>query len=398
MKEYDELVSSLINAPLSQRIRGNNEKLATIYKYATELFGGKIIIPSIVVAGTKGKGSTCAIAESVLRHSGLKTGLFTSPHLVTPRERIKIDGKSISEEEYLETFHRLDLLLKDKKLPRQSFFAMHSLMASLVFLNRKVDAAVIECGVGGRYDWTKIFDPSVSAVTRLEYDHIDTLGKWPGSITWHKAGIFTDKSISLTIPQSPEFRQPLILHAKNQGANLIEVQPHWRYKLGIRGPCAEENAALGAESAKSLAKILGVNNVNVIDGASNCEIAGRFHELNKDGVRWLLDGAHTQESLSCCKEWYESMSGKPEKNILICSTTKLRNPNSLLKALASMIWKNIYYVSSYNESFNLNNSIKVNTIQSAIKRAVAEKPESVLVTGSMHLVGDCLKELNWKPN
>lgn len=397
MKEYDQLVDHLINAPLSQKISGNSEKLAHILHYAKELFGGKISIPSIVIAGTKGKGSTCAVAESTLRYSGLKTGLFTSPHLVTSRERIKINGKSISEEEYVETYYKLDSILKSKKLTHQPFFALHALMAGLIFLDQKIDAAVIECGVGGRFDWTKMFDPTVCAVTRLEYDHIETLGHLPGSISWHKAGIFTDKSISLTIPQTPEFHEPLLLHAIHQGTKLKVISPVWYGKMGIRGPCAVENTALGAAAATELAKILGVKEVNALEGAANAEIGGRFHELKKNGIRWLFDGAHTHESIKFCSEWYDSVKKGSNNDVLICSTTKKRDPNILLHQLLDKKWKKIYYVSSYNESYDLNGSVRTKSLKDAINLAVSDKPNSILVTGSLHLTGDCLKELKWIP-
>lgn len=145
------------------------------------------------VAGTKGKGTTCAFTESILRGQGLKTGFFTSPHLVSPCERIRINGKPISEEKFEEYFdfcyENLHNSGKEEHLRELSFFKMTFLMSLKCFLEEKVDVAIIEVGIGGRFDFTNLITPEVCGITLIEFDHVITLGNTISSIAHHKAGI-----------------------------------------------------------------------------------------------------------------------------------------------------------------------------------------------------------------
>jgi folylpolyglutamate synthase/dihydrofolate synthase len=252
MSRYDSLVNALISrAPTVAPVQ-NVQKLSVMLQYAQRLFGGKVSMPSIVVAGTKGKGSTAAVAESVLRHNGLKTGLFTSPHLATPRERLRLDGRSISEAKYVDLYEYLERLLKKNGLEMPPFFAAHTLMAGLLFRDTPVDAAVIECGVGGRYDWTKIFTPKVTAIAALGHDHLQTLGTTPESISWHKFGICLRSSLNFTTVQLPAFHKALMAHSSESGIPISVVPATYEGEMGLHGPCAGQNTALGTAVARAL--------------------------------------------------------------------------------------------------------------------------------------------------
>jgi folylpolyglutamate synthase len=152
----------------------------------------------IHVAGTKGKGSTCSYTERILRNAGLKTGLFTSPHLVQVRERIRINGVPISEPLFVrylqETWDKLsdiDLIGGEESTNRMpTYFRFLTLMAFHAFLQEKVDVAVIEVGIGGLFDATNVIDrPIVCAITSLGLDHVKLLGNSLTLIARHKAGI-----------------------------------------------------------------------------------------------------------------------------------------------------------------------------------------------------------------
>ena len=111
----------------------HTNKLKLIETYANCIFGGKIKTPSIVISGTKGKGSTCSVCESILRASGLRTGLFTSPHLVSPTERIRINGRCISEDQFVSTYNDLISEFRKYKLPILPFFAFQTFMSGFIF-------------------------------------------------------------------------------------------------------------------------------------------------------------------------------------------------------------------------------------------------------------------------
>jgi len=150
----------------------------------------------IHISGTKGKGSTCAFCESILRHKGLKTGFYSSPHLMEVRERIRINGKPLPKEKFAKYFFDCwDNLCNNGdgqgKADMPAYFRFLTLMSFHVFLQEKVDVAVIEVGIGGAYDSTNIIrKPVVCGVTSLGMDHVITLGGTLESIAWQKAGIF----------------------------------------------------------------------------------------------------------------------------------------------------------------------------------------------------------------
>lgn len=397
MSEYERLVSSLVNAPMSGFKARGMEKLQVIAKYSEALFGGKIHVPSIVVAGTKGKGSTCTVAESVLRANRIRTGLYTSPHLTTPRERICINGRAISERLYMDAYDHIQIQLKRNGLPVPPFFAMHTLMAGLLYCDGSIDAAVIECGVGGRFDWTKIFNPTVTGITKLEYEHTESLGNTPREISWHKFGVCTQTSRNFTIPQQKDFGDELALHSKNSGINITTIAPKYAGSMGLIGPCAEENTALGIALARSLCESLKIENFDPSKGAAQAAIAGRFHQMKKQGITWLLDGAHTTESILHCTSWYDSLKRQDTNDCLICATTKKRNPEQILAPLLNKKWKRAIYIDSYSKNKKPFACETAHSIEEALTLAKGANPEAVLVTGSLHLVGDFMKMLGWKP-
>jgi dihydrofolate synthase / folylpolyglutamate synthase len=168
--------------------------------------------PSVLIAGTNGKGSTAATLASILRVSGLKTGLYTSPHLVRLNERIRIGGESIFENLGDDDFAALhkevdsiaEKLVERRELPwHPSFFEMMTAIAFAYFAREKVDIAVLEVGMGGRLDATNVVDPLVSVIADISLDHQKFLGDTVGEIAREKAGIIRPGGVVVTLPQQP---------------------------------------------------------------------------------------------------------------------------------------------------------------------------------------------------
>ena len=155
---------------------------------------------SVLIGGTNGKGSTAALTEALLRGAGLRTGLFTSPHLVTFRERIRIDGDLVSESAVVDLFDRV-IAAGERAGYRSSFFETAWAMAALAFCDAGVDVVVWEVGLGGRLDATNICDPEVSAVVTIDFDHIGVLGPTLADIAREKAAIFRPERPCLTAAQ-----------------------------------------------------------------------------------------------------------------------------------------------------------------------------------------------------
>jgi dihydrofolate synthase/folylpolyglutamate synthase len=173
--------------------------------------------PSVLIAGTNGKGSTAATLASILQASGLRTGLYTSPHLMRINERIRISGKAIADEKFA-LLHDLvertaERLVEDGELPwHPSFFEMLTAMAFEHFATSKVDIAVLEVGMGGRLDATNVVEPRISVITDISLDHQRFLGNTITEIAREKAGIIRPEEVVVTLPQSPEANE-VIGHA-----------------------------------------------------------------------------------------------------------------------------------------------------------------------------------------
>jgi dihydrofolate synthase/folylpolyglutamate synthase len=172
------------------------------------------MFPSVLIAGTNGKGSTAATLSSILTASGLRTGLYTSPHLARSNERIRIDGMEISDADFAEHFFRVraagQKLVEEKKLAQApSFFEMLTAMAFLHFGEPAIEIAVLEVGLGGRLDATNIVDPLFSVITDISLDHMEWLGPTISEIAREKAGILRAGGTLVTLPQHPEANQVL---------------------------------------------------------------------------------------------------------------------------------------------------------------------------------------------
>jgi len=190
---------------------------------------------AIHVAGTKGKGSTCALVESIIRHHGYTTGLYTSPHLIVVRERIKLNGIPISEVKFATYFwHCYDTLqaTRSSEFPSMPvYFRFLTVMAFKVFQEENVDCPVIEVGIGGRTDCTNVLDfPAACGITSLGYDHMDVLGNTLSEIAFEKTGIFKKGIPAVSVRQFPECQPTVIKRAKElQVGEFYIIQPFDSY-------------------------------------------------------------------------------------------------------------------------------------------------------------------------
>ncbi|KAJ3573349.1 hypothetical protein NP233_g2487 [Leucocoprinus birnbaumii] len=290
----------------------------------------------IHITGTKGKGSTSSFVNSILQQTkpSWKVGLYTSPHLVAVRERIRINGVPISEDDFTKYFFEVwDKLVENdkRKLPFTSlmpgYFRFMTLLAFHTFLKTKVEATVLEVGVGGAYDSTNIVpQPVVTGITALGIDHVSVLGKTLKEIAWQKSGIFKASS-----PVS------LRLAGKHQIQNAtIAVELARRF--------LQERHAL--PDASDLPQ-------SFIDGLKATRWPGRCQTVAdplKDKLTWYLDGAHTVESLDCCMDWFLSPgigvaavgSSSPAKRVIVFNCTSGRSGQTFLGTIYDKIkaWAN----------------------------------------------------------
>ena len=187
--------------------------------------------PSVLIAGTNGKGSTAATLASVLQASGLRTGLYTSPHLVRINERIQIDRQQIGDDDFALVHDLVDRtaerLVGEGELPwHPSFFEMLTAIAFEHFARRKLDIAVLEVGMGGRLDATNVVEPRVSVITDISLDHQRFLGNTVAEIAAEKAGIIRPGGVVVTLPQQPQANDVIGSAILERGARVVNAVPY----------------------------------------------------------------------------------------------------------------------------------------------------------------------------
>jgi dihydrofolate synthase / folylpolyglutamate synthase len=187
--------------------------------------------PSVLIAGTNGKGSTAATLASILRASGLKTGLYTSPHLVRINERIRINDREISDDDFASLHREVDdvaeRLVENREVPwHPSFFEMMTAIAFVLFARERIDLAVLEVGMGGRLDATNVVEPRVSVITDISLDHQKYLGNTVAEIAREKAGIIRHGGAVVTLPQQPETNDVIGNTILDLNARAINAVPY----------------------------------------------------------------------------------------------------------------------------------------------------------------------------
>jgi dihydrofolate synthase / folylpolyglutamate synthase len=259
---YDESVRTLLalgrELASPQHARVQKFGLENIATLAGALGHPHRAAPCVHVAGTNGKGSTAAILESILRASGLRTGLYTSPHLVRINERIRILGEDISDEAFAAAWTRVQatiesLLAAGKLAAHPTYFECITALAFVAFASRAVDFVVYETGLGGRLDATNIVQPEVAIITSIDFDHEDYLGHSLEEIAAEKAGIIKSGTPVVSSAARPEARAVIARRCREMKAPLVEIDEAWRVEnVASAGGCYRATA-LSAESRKRVA-------------------------------------------------------------------------------------------------------------------------------------------------
>ncbi len=252
------------------------------------------------VTGTKGKGSTSAYTESILRHLGYRTGLFTSPHLHTFRERMRVDGQLISQEKCAELIQRALPFLE--ATPDLTVFGRITVIAFLYFAEAEVDWAVVEVGIGGRLDSTNIVRPEVCGITHISKDHMHILGESLEEIAGEKAGIIKRKKPVFSAPQKQRAKEVLRRVAEDMEAPLSEVQLYRRATLPLVGKHQQINAGIAYEMVRALhrAGLVQWDDQLVDSGLVQTKWPCRIEWLPQPaggGMPLVVDCAHNRDSL-----------------------------------------------------------------------------------------------------
>jgi len=376
-------------------------------------------LKSIHVAGSKGKGSTCAFLTYILREAGYKTGLYTSPHLVDFRERIRIlsvkrkaqkkasdfEGM-ISRKDLAGLVTRLRLgIEKYNKISRYgalTYFEVCTTLAFQYFLDKKVDFAVLETGLGGRLDATNVVTPLVSVITPISYEHTQKLGKTLGSIAGEKAGIIKPGVPLICAPQKKEALNVIrkICKEKSSRFYLInKITPGVsRINLSLIGEHQKINAAVSIGAIKILNKKgIRVNPPAISRGLTNTRWPGRCEVVSKKPLT-VLDGAQNAASAKILKQAVRD-NFKYKKLILVLGASGDKDIKGICRELKVMADKVILTradtpraaaVNKLAVYFTKGSIYKTDSVREAmvLAKKLSKTGDLILVTGSLFVVGE----------
>ena len=300
--------------------------------------------PSVLIAGTNGKGSTAATLASILSASGLQVGLYTSPHLERPNERIRLGRSEISDDGFADFYFRVrdtaHQLVLDGRLPQlPSYFEILTALAFLSFAGANIDIAVLEVGMGGRLDATNAVEPLISIITDISLDHMEWLGSTISAIAREKAGILRRGGTMITLPQHPEANQVLGEVAAELDVSAVSavpympegaastVGPYWIEVQGTRvevdsplvGAHQQRNLALAIAAAVELERRHGfpVTARSISEGIRQTHWPGRLERVVQDDVEWILDVAHNPAGAWALRAGLRGLLGDRQPRVLI---------------------------------------------------------------------------------
>lgn len=260
----------------------------------------------IHVAGTNGKGSTCAFAESIARAAGYKTGLFTSPHLVSFNERIRVNGEMIADADVDRLIERVRAIIEPWET-KPTFFELVLAIAMMYFAEQEVELIVLETGMGGRLDATNAVPKDVAVICPIGLDHTQYLGHTLYEVAGEKAGIIAWHRPALTAPQEPEAMRALHEAAQRMdtdcriiGGEITDMP------LGLRGAYQRRNAALALAALRALPHFL-CSQEELARGLAEVQWPGRFEEIMPDVI---MDGAHNPPAIRVLVQTWRATYGE----------------------------------------------------------------------------------------
>jgi dihydrofolate synthase/folylpolyglutamate synthase len=410
--------------------------LANIRRLLSGLGNPQDSFRTVHVGGTNGKGSTSSIIASILQAAGFKVGLFTSPHLVSFTERIRINGSEISEHDVTSLADEVRNAAMQIKDFSPTFFEVVTAMALLYFSRRKTDFAVMEVGMGGRLDATNIISPDVCVITKISYDHMEFLGKTLTDIAGEKAGIIKQGIPVVSAHQDPEAMDVISAKAKDNGAECYAYARDFSSRFihgdihGIRfdyhDACTQidelylplagshqiENASLAMKAVNLLS--LSVPSATIREGIRNTQWPGRL-EMIHDDPPILIDGAHNPSAASVLSQALrDTFLTTYSRIILILGIMGDKDIAGILKPLLPLAGEVILTRPSYSraaspeilssvaESIGFPNNRTAHTVREALEMGIEKsrnfdpEPTLIVVTGSFYTIGEVKEVLGQK--
>ena len=346
-------------------------------------------IKCIQVAGTNGKGSVCAILDSVLKEAGYKTGLYSSPHIFDYTERISVNGVNIDKEEFSSYYEKINSLAENNGIHLTEFEVLTAIMFNY-FYDKKVDVAIIETGLGGRFDATNVVKTNIcSVITHIDLDHTDRLGKTKEEIAFEKAGIikenspvYTNEDYDTIVRKATEVKSEIIPPTDNIPLEYINA-------LALKGVHQEKNLALALSVIRN---IFNISDKNVIlNGLKQVKNPCRFQYIKRKNL--LIDGAHNPDCFKVLMENLDKYFPDIKRNYIFgCLNTKD------YKKMLGFLEKDKNMNKLYVYKFKNPNSCDYETIQKVLKiqaqelttsvENISEKGILTVICGSFYMINE----------
>ena len=352
---------------------------------------------SIVVAGTNGKGSTCAYLTSIAREAGLNVGTLTSPHLRCVTERVAINGLPISQEQFAHEAEALEKLLEASRFGEVTYYEFISALALKFFAKSRVDLAVVEVGLGGRLDTANAITREAVVFTPISYDHMNVLGSTLTEIAAEKGALICKGALCITAPQLPEAQKKLEEISSSLGVLPISIDQNLKLlQSRILGDHQRENARTAATTAIALrARGFDFTDQAIREGIQNAQIPGRIERFKVSNKEIWLDIAHNTAAAKALVEYIQKeklqtdhlvigmLKDKDWKEVLTILTPPFQNI-TLCKPTSDRSW-NLEEVQAYLAKSKKNLEVisePVQALTSAIKTS-----NCVVCMGSTYTVG-----------
>ena len=352
------------------------------------------------VAGTNGKGSTCAMIEAGLRAANIRTGLFTSPHLIEPTERIQIDGTPVSPEQFQRAFTIVHEIAEKLDLDcHPTYFETVTAMGFWLFREMRVQTAVVEVGLGGRLDATNVVDPALTVITPIDFDHEAYLGHTIEAIASEKAGILKRGVPAIFARQRPEAAAVLeqraaelgieVKHAEDFPVRDLEIDARGSCFSGIRVPLAGEHQVENAITAALALESSGASPA----GIAEARWPGRLEHVSPN-PDIILDGAHNPAGARALARYLERFYPH-RKRWLIYGAMRDKAVEEIAGILFPLADELIFTAPNYSRALRpealqeIAGSGRIaSSIEEALRLAEAGPDDVIVITGSLFLIGE----------
>ena len=386
MNSYDEIVKQLTSSGRF-RISLGLERIEKIL----EIIGNpQDKLDCIHVAGTNGKGSVCSIIASILKESGKKTGLYTSPHIFKYNERIQINGNPICDEDFVRYISEIIKISQENNIDLTEFEILTAAMFKY-FYDENVDIVVLETGLGGRYDATNVIKKNIcSIITHLDLDHTERLGDTKDKIAYEKAGIMKKNCPCIIYEGYEVYRD----YAEENDVPLIMITPNYQNtKLSLKGVFQQENLSLAQSCIETF--FPEITKETIENGLEKVKHPCRFQYIKEKNM--IIDGAHNPNGIEALKQSLDYYYPNTKKRFIF-GCLKNKDYKKMIKTLFEKEDEVYFYKFDHKDSCSYEELKKEFPDAKKFDLSVDLNTEKLnIICGSFYMLSDLLKKLNIDP-